>query len=443
MSNVEKYKAHASRLIRNPDDVDTLVSQFSVLSESKTNGKFNIVLARRAFELAPEKINVAFNYASALQRTGESEKALELFKRCLAVLDEHWRPICLHHIGIVNRALNNNLKAVEYYDEAIRLTGRLDIKKDRALALMAAGKFKEGLEAFEVRKDMAAERLKKNGGKLIAQQMLPPGAKHWQGEDLTGKTICVYHEEGMGDFFHFCRFIPALRKLNPAKVLITGPAPNLIDLVADNIAVDGVVPLSDFQADYVIGSMSLPWRLGIELKDVSGAAYFKAKPADFPLRGKLNVGLIWRGNPDYGMDAHRSMAFSELCPLFDLPGVAFYSLQAGAPGLEVTNLGFDGFIANLEPFQKNWRATAGLISRLDCVVSVDTACAHLAGALGKPVFIMTTCASDWRWDRKSQKTIWYDSARVIRQNKQDDWAPVIATVREQLKEMALGRRQAA
>lgn len=444
MSKVDEYKARAAQLVRNPDDVDALVSQFSVLSENRENGKHYLVLARRAYELAPDKINVAMNYASALHRAGEFEKSLAIYKKCAESGDEFWKPLAIHHVGIAYRALSENKKAIAAYDEAIALTGRLDIMKDRALAMMADRRLVDGLKAFEVRKEIAAERLRKNNNTpLVTQQRLPDNVSHWEGEDLKGKHIVVYHEEGSGDFIQFCRFIPKLRGLGASKVSITGPVPDLLDLVSDNIKVDGVLPLDQFECDYVIGSMSLPWRLGVEYKDVSGRPYFRADPANIPLRGKLNVGLVWRGNPQYGMDVHRSMAFSEFCPLFDLPGVAFYSLQAGAPGLEVTNLGFDGFVANLEPFAKNWRATAGLISALDVVVSVDTACAHLAGALGKPVFIMITNASDWRWNRFSQKTDWYDSARVIRQRKQDEWGPVIKTVRDQLKDMALERRRAA
>jgi hypothetical protein len=130
--------------------------------------------------------------------------------------------------------------------------------------------------------------------------------------------------------------------------------------------------------------------------------------------------------------------------LFDLPGVAFYSLQCGPASLEVTNLGLDGFVGNLEPLAKTWRDTARLIQALDVVVTVDTAVAHLAGALGKPVFILVTNASDWRWNRNSEKTAWYDSARVIRQKKQDEWAPCIEIVKERLRNMLdAQRRQAA
>jgi len=130
--------------------------------------------------------------------------------------------------------------------------------------------------------------------------------------------------------------------------------------------------------------------------------------------------------------------------LFDLHSVAFYSLQAGSPGLETTNLGFDGFIANLEPLATTWRNTAKLIQALDVIVSVDTAVAHLAGALGKPVFMLATNACDWRWNRNSEKSVWYDSMTVVRQKKQDDWEPCIKFVRFKLKEMMNERaRQAA
>lgn len=443
-SSVEKYRAYANDLVRNPDDPIALVNQFAVISDKRQNGKFYLPLAKRAYELAPDTISPTFNYASALHRTGYFDQALILYLKCLKLADAEWMPKCLHHVGVAYRALNENKKAIEYYERSFDLYPNPNILKDRALALMASGDLVEGFKAFEIRKEAAVWKVHQNSGHLISQQKLPDGVIHWDGEDLTGKAVVVYHEEGSGDFIQFCRFIPKLRELGLSKLYLAGPVDNLLDLVSDNIEVDGVVPLAGpFNCDYVIGSMSITWRLGVDYAQISGKPYFKAEPTKLPRRGKLNVGLVWRGNPAYGMDVHRSMAFSELAPLFDLTGVAFHSLQAGPPGLEVTDLGFDGFVANLEPFCSTWRDTARVISAMDVIVSVDTACAHLAGALGKPVFILITAASDWRWDRKSQKSVWYDSARVIRQKHQDDWSPCIATVRDQLKDMLSERRQAA
>jgi hypothetical protein len=274
-------------------------------------------------------------------------------------------------------------------------------------------------------------------------QKLPPNVVHWQSEDIRDKVIVVYHEEGIGDFFMVSRFIPLLRMRGPAKILLTGPVPDVVDFVNANLGLDGTVPLFDgFESDYVIGSMSLPWRLGIEYPGISGSPYFTAMPANIPRRGQLNVGLVWRGNPKYTRDHLRSMPFEMLVPLFDLPEAAFYSLQVGPASTETTNIGFDGFVADLQPFMKSWAQTARVIEALDVVVTVDTAVAHLAGALGKPVIIMVTQGCDWRWHRESERTAWYNSAQIIRQTQQDEWKPIVARVRHKLKDMiADGRRE--
>lgn len=442
--NVDKYRATANRLIRNPDDPEALVDQFANISENKANGKHYYWLAKRAYELAPNEINTTFNYGSACHRTGRFRDALQMYERCADMNDPDWSAKVAHHIGIAYRALGDNRNAIGWYTKAYELAPSPQILKDRALAYLGDGQLNKGLQEFEIRREVALMKFRENKGELITQQKLPDGVVHWQGEDLNGKSVVVYHEEGSGDFIQFCRFIPRLRALGVRKIFLTGPLRDLLDMVSDNIPVEGVLPLSGpFECDYVIGSMSLPWRCGVDLKDVNGRPYFKAEPANLPKRGKLNVGLVWKGNAAYLADTQRSMAFTEYCPLFDLPGVAFHSLQVGPEGLEVTQAGFDGFVANLEPFMPNWRGTARVVQALDVVVSVDTSVAHLAGALGKPVFTLVTTNSDWRWDRNSDRSIWYDSMRVIRQKKQDDWSTVIQEVKAQLQDMANERRQAA
>lgn len=442
--NVDKYRATANKLIRNPDDPIALIDQFANISENKANGKHYFYLAKRAYELAPNEINTVFNYGSACHRTGRFKEALRMYQRCADMNDPDWNAKVTHHIGIAYRALGDNKKAIEWYTRSYEMEPHPQILKDRALAYLGDGQLNKGLREFEVRREVALMKFRENKGELVTQQKLPDGVVHWQGEDLTGKTVVVYHEEGAGDFIMVSRFIPRLREKGVARILLTGPLPDLLQCVSDNIATDGVVPLAGpFECDYVIGSMSLPWRCGVDSKDINGRAYFSAEPAKLPKRGKLNVGLVWRGNAAYLADTQRSMDFTQFSPLFDLSGVAFHSLQVDAAGLEVTQAGFDGFVANLEPFMPNWRATARVIAALDVVVSVDTSVAHLAGAMGKPVITMVTSNSDWRWNRNSDRSIWYDSMRVVRQKKQDDWTPVIQEVRERLQGMVNVRRQAA
>ena len=435
---VARYKSFAGALLREPDNPEHLINQFALLINDgdRANSKHYLHLAQRAYNAAPNDINAVFSYGSALQRAGKFANAKDVYRWCVDHAPEEWLTRSLHHLGVAYRALGQNELAIEYYSRAISRNPDPDYRKDRALAKMASGRLREGLEEFECRRESSAQRLAANRGKLIGQRRLPAGVTHWQGEDLAEKTLVVYHEDGAGDFIQFCRFIPRLRDTGVAKILLTGPLPDLLEMVSDQIVVDGIVPLSGpFECDYVTGSMSFPWRLGVDYGDVSGKPYMNAEPAGFPRRAPLNVGLVWRGNPAYGMDVHRSMPFSELCPLFDLNGAAFYSLQLGSASAEVGRLGFDGFVADLAPFARSWRSTARLIKRLDVVVTVDTAVAHLSGALGVPALMMVTDACDWRWDRHREKTVWYDSMRIYRQNDQDEWKPCVQRVRARLKEM--------
>jgi tetratricopeptide (TPR) repeat protein len=444
--DVVKYKTFAAGLLRNPDDPDILINQFAHLfnTANRAHIRQRMALAKRAFRIDPTKYTVAFNYGTALSAIGQYLEAIQIFKWCVAhAPDEFWLTQACHHLGISFCSNGNDAEAIEWFRKALAHKEDPEIRKDLALRLLASGKLNEGLREFECRTACTEAGIKTNPQKAVGWLPEQVWKKHWRGEDLTGKTIAVYHEDGIGDFIMICRFIPLLRQFNPAKILLTGQIPDLLELVADNIAVDGIVPLEDFDCDYVTGSMSVPWRCGVEYEHVNGKPYFSAQPATFPRRGLLNVGLVWRGNPGYQRNSHRSMDFVNYCPLLEIPNVAFYSLQIGDAGKEITAAGYDGFIGDLAPFARNWRATARLIANLDVIVTVDTACAHLAGALGVPAFVLVTKACDWRWNRNSAHTVWYDSLRIIRQYKQDDWEPCVQIAKMKLEDMVDERRQVA
>jgi tetratricopeptide (TPR) repeat protein len=451
-NTVSLYRAAQAALLRNPDDPQALLNQFVVLSDKGDPRERHhyLPLAKRAYDLAPESTHTVFNYGSALHRAGRWQEALALYQEALRNAPADRRADYHHHVGIAFRALGYDREAIIHYEEALKLCDAPIIRRDRALCLMAMGQLMRGFEAFECRRALAEAEAK--AGSTFRPAMMKQSiakARHYQGEPLEGKSLVVYHEEGAGDFMMLSRFIPRLRELGASRIELTGPVPALLDFVDAQLGTDGVLPLDDgtdepFACDYVLGSLSIPWRTGVEYSNISGRAYFRADSSrHVPRRAALNVGLAWRGNPAYANDVHRSMDFSELTPLFDLSETAFYSLQTGAPGREVSRLGYDGFVADLAPFERTWAETASVIEALDVVVTVDTAIAHLAGALGKPVLIMVTNYSDWRWNRHSEMTPWYDSARVIRQAVQDDWRPVIGRVREYLERLRDERRQAA
>jgi tetratricopeptide (TPR) repeat protein len=136
---VDRYKALCATLVRNPDDDKALIDQFALISEVKKNRRHYVPLAKRAYQIDPTKITNVFNYASALNRVGEFEKALQYYLKCEKMSDEKWLPHILHHIGVSYRHLNENRKAIEYYDRAYKALPDPMFLKDRALAVMASG----------------------------------------------------------------------------------------------------------------------------------------------------------------------------------------------------------------------------------------------------------------------------------------------------------------
>jgi tetratricopeptide (TPR) repeat protein len=443
---ISDYKNHAAALLRDPDDPVALLEQFSCLLR---NGKPEDaplwrVLAARARANAHPEINTVFNHATALNRAGMAEEAIAEYEYALKLApDDTWRARVLESLGVTHAWNGGAEAAIKLYRQALEIEpDNPHIKSDLAIATLKAGRLNEGLRLHEVRREIA-ELNRKTITKAIGgdtpnphQGNLPKGVVHWQGEPLSGKTITVYHEEGVGDFIMWARFLPHLKILGPREIYLTGKQPGILELVKDNFpnVVNGIDPLADAgKTDFVVGSLTFPWRCGVEYEDVTGEAYFSAMPAKIYRRGKLNVGLVWRGNPGFARDYLRSMPFREFIPLFDLVGVAFYSLQIGEAAAEVDQTGFTGFVADLAPQCKDWRATASLIAALDVVVTVDTAIAHLAGALGKPVITLVISNNCWRWPREGGTPRWYDSMTVLRQQKMGDWSGCIKKTRKLLE----------
>jgi hypothetical protein len=417
---IEEYKANAARLLTNPDDPVSLVNHFVMLAGTKRVQPSHLPLVRRAAELAPDAFEAVFNLASALNLAGQYKEAMATYQRSLAICPENRKADVLYNIGMCFHDLGDMDKAINWYDKALKIRSDLDVWQARAVARLTQGHLAEGLFDFEVQWHRPSRK------KLAAS-----GIPRWRGESLEGKRIIVGHEQGYGDTLQFIRFLPRLK----AKHIAVSAPPELQKLVVENFDIqEWLDEEGPFDADYYCSPISAAGALGIEYKDVSGLPYLKSEPMKLPKRGKLNVGLSWKGSPGYARDAHRSMNLETLCPLLDLPGAAFYSLQIRPGPQEVSNLGLDGFIGDLGSLINTWKDTARAIMAMDVVVSTDTANAHLAGALGKPVLLMLPYASCWRW-MTGKTTPWYDSMRLFRQNKPCDWSWPVKQVRSALKEM--------
>ena len=263
----------------------------------------------------------------------------------------------------------------------------------------------------------------------------------WSGQDLKGKTILLHAEQGFGDTIQFIRYAPSLKALG-ARVLFDS-FKGFEEISRDFYGVDEVLveggPIPQF--DFHIPLLSLARVFGSDKVSASAdIPYLNIRPdyaqkwsSRIPQSEKLKVGLVWAGNPKHRRDKQRSIPLSMLKSLNDVAGIQLFALQKGS-GVEadVAASGLD--LINLESHLHDFCDTAAAIDRLDLVISVDTSVAHLAGALGKPVWLMLPTPPDWRWLLEGQKTGWYPTMRLFRQEEPNQWGSVVHQVGRSLQE---------
>jgi hypothetical protein len=253
--------------------------------------------------------------------------------------------------------------------------------------------------------------------------------------DLKGRTIVIYHEEGFGDTIQFLRYVPLLAEKG-ARIIAWMP-PELVRLARGQAGIaevlTGNVNLPQF--DYHCPIISLPYVFGTTLEAIPAQAqYIHADPELVAAWGKRlpagpRIGLVWAGEPrayDPGaqaLDRRRSLPFAALAPLTATPGIAFVSLQMGSAREQVASP-VDDPMGEVRDFAD----TAAIIANLDLVVSVDTAVAHLAGAMGKPVFLLDRYDNCWRWLSDRTDSPWYPSLRIFRQHSMGDWSQALTAV---------------
>ncbi len=421
---VAAYQKTAVNLLKNPDSAEDLSNQF-VLLYANGSGTAHLALARRCASIAPNTFLPIFNLASAELKSGLHQESVATFNRALALAPpEHVRMTMLH-VGLAHYALGNPAEALKWYERGRALKDDTDVQQSIAIARLMAGEL-EAMFEFECQYHTPRR-------KPIADSGIP----RWMGEDLTGKSIIVCHEQGYGDTIQFARFIPELKA---ERVIWSGPD-SLAELMVDNFVFSDMIgEEGPFQADYYCSPISICGALRARYSQVSGLPYLKAQPIKLPDRG-LKIGLAWAGNPDYAHDAERSMALSALAPLFEIPGTGFYSFQVGEK--DISRLGLDGLIANLGGTFKNWNDTARAVAAMDMIVTVDSGVAHVAGALGKPVLILLPYANCWRWMLDRSDTPWYASAKLFRQLTPGQWAEPVLHVNRAIEEMLSGRRAEA
>lgn len=259
----------------------------------------------------------------------------------------------------------------------------------------------------------------------------------WNGKALDGQRLLVICEQGYGDVFQFVRYLPLLVERG-AQVVLECPQ-DILDLLAPSLPGIEVVPLTSRDApsvafDCYAALLSLPYLLGTTLDTIPARVpYLAAAETVRPDGDGLHVGVAWAGRATHPQDHQRSMHAELLAPLATVAGVTLHSLQKDA-GNWPTLSGLTPFLKAPPRKLERFTDTAAVILGLDLVITIDTAVAHLAGALGRPVWLLLDYGNDWRWMLKREDTPWYPTMRLFRQKQPGDWTGVIAAVRAALEE---------
>jgi tetratricopeptide (TPR) repeat protein len=383
----------------------------------------------QAIALKPDSAEAFCNRGLALHELNRFDEALASYDKAIALTPDYAEAFCSR--GATLQALKRLDEALASYDKAIALNPHYaDAYMNRALIRLLMGRYHEGWPDNEWRwkvKDCASNR---------------PNIKTptWQGENLSGRHILVFSEQGLGDVIQFVRFLPLLAE-RKCKVTLLAPAKliSLLRLSSDQIEI--ISELGNVESiDFQVPLMSLPHAFDTRLETIPSKTPYLVAPPErvkvweewLPKSHALRVGVGWAGNPIFSTDTSRSIGLPRLLPLLSVPGVQFISLQKDLRSGDEELLRQHPQVIHVGDRLKDFGETAAIMSLLDLVISSDTAPVHLAGALGRPVWVLLRHVPDWRWLLDRDDSPWYPSARLFRQPVAGDWESVVAKVIEEL-----------
>jgi tetratricopeptide (TPR) repeat protein len=383
---------------------------------------------RKAIEINPNYAEAHNNLAISAQRLGRMQEALACYHRAIEVSPNF--PQTYSNLGTALQEQGRLQEAAVYYRKAIALKPDYpDAHNNLAMALLTQGDLAAGWAENEWRW--------KTPQMIKVRRDFPQ--PQWRGEPAAGRTLLIHAEQGYGDTLQFCRYAP-LAAARGLRVILQVPRP-LVRLLRGLSGVDLVVQDGEALPEFDLHCpmLSLPLAFGTVLASIPSAERYlfadtaqieaqRTRLAALGSKGR-RVGLVWAGNARNIADHRRSLPADRLRPLFGVPGLGFFSLQKDGPAIPEQLIDLMGGMADFAD-------TAALIANLDLVISVDTAVAHLAAALGKPVWLLDRFDPCWRWLTGRTDSPWYPTLRLFRQSKPGDWDTVIAEVAAALQVFA-------
>ena len=393
-----------------------------------------IAAYRQAIALEPGFSEAHNNLGSVLKDKGELDGAIAAYRRAIAANPSD--PEAHSNLGNALRDKGKVDEAIAACRAAIALDpGYAEAHWNLALALLTHGDFSQGFDEFEWRWKW----------KIFPRRDFPQPL--WNGEPLAGATLLLHAEQGFGDTLQFIRYLPLVEQRGGKviiecqpelqRVLRTAAGGSVVARGQEIGAFDVHCPLLNLPRIFGTTPRTIPRQVPYLYADRAMVESWRSR-----LGGNsdsFKVGLAWAGNQAHMNDRSRSMMLSAFAPLGRLPGIRFYSLQKGGQADQAKNapegLELIDWTNDLDDFAD----TAAFIANLDLVISVDTSVAHLAGAMGKPVWVMLPFAADWRWMREHEDSPWYPTMRLFRQTSIGDWESVIQRVGKILNDLALLR----
>lgn len=413
-----------------------------------------LVSARAAAALRPDDPRVYLNlglYLNQIQHFSEASSMFEKARQLIAgkdgseASDTNWL-VYQHNIGLLRYNQNRSDDAIRHLTEAVKLYKKCGkpaaaVKSDLSLAILKSGKLHEGLIANEIRWD----------GVIAKSAMWDCKLPLWDGQNLEGKTLLLHHEQGYGDTIQFMRYIPQLKAdTKVAGVMLAVPTPFMrlvkgqcgVDEVVDMLHVGPIVSAS-LTADYHCPLLSMVRQIGVEFPSMTrkAAPYLRvaASPSDsigatrrspkLPAGSACKVGIVWAARP--GLGAARSVPLEEMVRLAEVPGVKLYSLQFGEAREDIETFHLSPLVEDLVSNADDFADLAQQMTAMDLIVSVDTAAAHLAGALGRPTWLLQPVTQCWRWACRAKP--WYGSMTEYFQMSDLKWSNPIGFMKADLR----------
>jgi len=388
---------------------------------------------RKAALLREDFLEPRIAVGNVLLEQKQFAEAIHYFKQALGLRPDDDK--VLHCLAIASHFQGDYEEALDYYNRALQIAPDSAVRRaNRGKLLLTLGNLEQGFRESEWR--VEGQEVYKR----YCQGESPKVA--WQGENFSGKRLLVECEQGLGDVMQFSRYLPMVK--SRGGVVIFSAWRGLLKLFSRLAGVDILVEYNPVKShtvefDLIVPLMSLPHIFGTTVKTIPSATpYLSADPemvrawqSRLPAENKQKkIGLVWATRMTNDNSRSRCCGLKALAPILAIPGIAFYSLQIGEGAKELLDSQLP--IVDLTAGLKDFDDTAALVANLDLVITVDTSVAHLAGAMGKPTWVLLQFLADWRWLLDREDSPWYPDVRLFRQPNIGDWAGAIAKVAEEL-----------